>query len=185
MPDFKLLRSWIRIAPAIPAVLIAMFLTGAASAQTACVRCFGPEQVYRCEAVSDLAVQENAVGFFCVSRIAAEHAHESCAVQRAGGNCNGVQVSYAYDEQPGGLLAPGGGQAGDAGTGQEPATLGEFTKETVDASARGVKNAGETIGNAANQAGNATADAIKGAGNAIGSATQKTLKCLGSALNDC
>jgi hypothetical protein len=185
MSDFNFPRSWIRVAATIPAVLMAALLAGSATAQTACVRCFGPEQVYRCEAVSDLPVEENAVGLFCVSRIAADHAHASCAVQRAGDGCEGVQVSYDYgDQQQTGLL-PEAAAADETGTGGEPATLGEFTKDTVDASARGVKKAGENIGNVASKAGSATADAIKDAGDAIGNATKKTLKCLGSALNDC
>jgi hypothetical protein len=167
------------------AVLCLAFLAGtAACAQTACVRCFGPEQVYRCAAVSNEAIPEQAVSLFCVAKIASEHVHESCATQRGVTDCDGLTVSYAYDERIGAAGLAGEGAGKRAGDG-EPATLGEFTKDTVSASARSAKKAGENIGAAASKAGAATSEAIKGAGSAIGNATKKTLKCLGSALNDC
>jgi hypothetical protein len=161
----------------------------AASEQTACVRCSGPEQVYRCVATAEQPIPDQAVGFFCVSRIASEHSHESCAVQRGAAACDGLSVSYLYDDNAGAspLAADssGGDNPASHNANGEPATLGEFTKDTVRASAQSAKTAGENLGSAANKAGTATTDAIKNAGNAIGTATKKTLKCLGSALNDC
>jgi hypothetical protein len=168
------------------AALCLAFLAGtAACAQTACVRCFGPEQVYRCAAVSNEAIADQAVKLFCVAKIASEHAHESCAIQRGVTDCEGLTVSYAYDETIAASTPLVGDGAGNRIGDDEPATLGEFTKDTVSASARSAKKAGENIGAAASKAGTATSEAIKGAGNAIGNATKKTLKCLGSALNDC
>lgn len=154
--------------------------------EVACVICTGPDQTYRCEVTGDAATAAST-GLFCASRIAGEHAHESCAVQRASADCTGLVVTYAYRED---------GANGTAAVAEppaepkevdksEPKTLGEFTKDTVEGSAHAVKKAGENIGSAANKAGKATTDAIKGAGTAIGNATKKTLKCLGSALNDC
>lgn len=170
-----------------PAATLCLALLGgsAASAQTACVRCFGPEQVYRCEARSEQAIPEQAVGLFCVSKIASEHAHESCGIQRGATLCDGLAVSYPYDETMGASEPPVDEGPQNRNSDGEPATLGEFTKDTVSASAKSAKKAGENIGEAASKAGSATSDAIKGAGNAIGNATKKTLKCLGSALNDC
>jgi hypothetical protein len=170
-----------------PAATVCLtLLTGsAASAQVACVQCSGPEQIYRCEATADQPIPSQTLGLFCVSRIAGEHAHEICGVQRGATVCGGLPVSYVYDENFGTSADGSGGNAPNRTANDEPATLGEFTKDTVSASAKTAKNAGENIGSAASKAGAATTDAIKGAGNAIGNATKKTLKCLGSALNDC
>ncbi len=167
------------------AVCLALLTGSAALAQVACVQCSSPEQVYRCEATADEPIPNQAVGLFCVSRIASEHAHETCGVQRGVTNCGGLSVSYVYDENFGTSAGASGESAQNRTPNGEPATLGEFTKDTVRASAKSAKNAGENIGNAASKAGSVTTDAIKGAGNAIGNATKKTLKCLGSALNDC
>jgi hypothetical protein len=167
------------------AVCLILLAASAASAQSVCVQCWGPEQLYRCEATADQPIPDQTVGLFCVSRIAGEHAHESCGVQRGAKLCDGLSVTYAYDENSGGSAPAGGDDAPKRNANGEPATLGEFTKDTVSASAQSAKNAGENIGNAASKAGSATTDAIKGAGTAIGNATKKTLKCLGSALNDC
>ncbi len=51
-----------------PAATVCLVLLAdtAAWAQTACVRCSGPEQVYRCDVSSDGAVTDQAVGFFCL-----------------------------------------------------------------------------------------------------------------------
>jgi hypothetical protein len=167
------------------ALCLSLLIGSAASAQIACVQCSGPEQVYRCEATTDQAIPNQAVGLFCVSRIASEHAHESCGVQRGATVCSGLPVSYVYDENFGTSVGASGESARNRTPNGEPATLGEFTKDTVNASAKSAKNAGENIGSAASKAGSVATDAIKGAGNAIGNATKKTLKCLGSALNDC
>jgi hypothetical protein len=169
-----------------PAALLCLGIlaASAASAEVACVQCSGPEQLYRCEITADHAIPDQAVGMFCVSRIASEHAHESCGAQRAATVCGGVSVSYVYDENTGPSDASATNPQGRTEN-DEPETLTEFTKDTVNASAQSAKNAGDNIGNAASKAGTATTDAIKGAGNAIGNATKKTLKCLGSALNDC
>ena len=168
------------------ALYLGIFAASGASAEVACVQCSGPDQLYRCEVKVDQAIPDQAVGLFCVSKIASEHAHETCGAQRAATVCGGVPVSFVYDENLGAASAVDANweKTGER-TGGEPATLSEFTKNTVDASAKSAKNAGENIGNAASKAGAATTDAIKGAGNAIGNATKKTLKCLGSALNDC
>jgi hypothetical protein len=181
-------RRLVRDIPPAAALCLALLTAAAASAQTACVQCSGPEQVYRCEATSDQPMPNQAVGLFCVARIASEHAHESCAVQRGATVCVGLAVTYVYDQNIGTSAPAADGDGGDAPNrtaNGEPATLGEFTKDTVSASAKSAKAVGQNIGSAASKAGTATTDAIKGAGNAIGNATKKTLKCLGSALNDC
>ncbi len=163
-----------------------VLLSGAAAwAQTACVRCSGPEQVYRCDVSSDGAVTNQAVGFFCLSKIASEHTHGRCAVQRGAPVCEGLTVSYVYDENFGASDTVAVDRAPNRTRNGEPATLGEFTKDSVEASAKSAKKAGENIGEAASKAGSVTSNAIKSAGSAIGTATKKTLRCLGSALNDC
>ena len=153
----------------------------------ACIRCTEPEKIYRCHALSEAPLTAPAVEMFCAARIAGEYVHRSCAVQRGISDCEGFDVSYAYEEG----AALGERKRRDRRREEqwpaknEPQTLGEFTKDTVKGSADAVKKAGENLGNAASKAGKATTDAIEGAGAAIGNATKKTLKCLGSALNDC
>jgi hypothetical protein len=167
-----------------------MFLTfTTAGAQTSCVRCTSPDATYHCTAGSAEnaeAVPQKAAGLFCAAKVASEFGHQSCATQRESAACDGIAVTYAYDEQTApGASAPRWQESRQPGRKGEPETLGEFAKDTAEASGEAVKNAGETIGDAAENAGKATTDAIKGAGKAIGDATKKTLKCLGSALNDC
>lgn len=166
------------------------FLTiTAAGAQSSCVRCAGPDATYYCTAETPEgadAVPDKTAGLFCAAKLASEYGHQSCATQREASACEGVAVTYAYDEQATpGMASPRWQQPKPARSKDEPETLGEFAKDTARASGDAVKNAGETIGDAAENAGKATTDAIKGAGKAIGDATKKTLKCLGSALNDC
>lgn len=169
----------------VPVICLTLWTGPAAWAETACVRCSGPDQVYACEVTSNESIPEQAAGLFCVAKIAGEHAHELCAVQRGAKACDGMTVTYGYDGNFGASNASAASGWHDRTAADEPATLGEFTKEAVSASAKSAKKAGENIGEAASKAGTATSDALKGAGSAIGNATKKTLKCLGSALNDC
>ncbi len=167
-----------------------IFLTiTAAGAQSSCVRCTSPDATYHCTAESAEhagAVPEKAAGLFCAARVASEYGHQSCATERGATACDGIAVTYAYDEQAApGASAPRWQEPEQTRRKDEPETLGEFAKDTAEASGEAVKNAGETIGDAAKNAGKATTDAIRGAGKAIGDATKKTLRCLGSALNDC
>jgi hypothetical protein len=183
MPFSKALSYHSRRHTTAMAALAAMRISHPALAQSVCVHCTGPDQDYVCNVSAEGFIPAKPIGLFCASKIAGEHSHESCAVQNTPTACTGVEVSYVYRaDSPGSLAAEP--QDVNAAPG-EPATLGEFTKDTVNASAKSVKKAGENIGEAASNAGSATANAIKGAGNAIGDATKKTLKCLGSALNDC
>ena len=66
-------------------------------------------------------------------------------------DCGGLPVSYVYDENFGTSADGGDDIAPNRTVNGEPATLGEFTKDTVGASAESVKNAGENIGNAASK----------------------------------
>ena len=165
-----------------------MFLVAAdACAQSSCVTCTGPDSTYYCTAQSSEEIPEKTAGLFCAARIAEAYGHQSCATRRDVPACDGVAVSFAYEQQatPGLNAQRWDDPAKARKPEEEPQTLGEFAQDTAEASGEAVKNAGETIGDAAKTAGKATTDAIKGAGKAIGDATKKTLKCLGSALNDC
>lgn len=164
-----------------------MFYSPIAQAQTVCVQCSEPEATYLCQPLTDSSLPLPAAEFFCVSQVAKQKEHKVCSLQRGRKDCEGELVSYAYD---GGIGndAPVHFNDGDeekTPKQTEPSTLGEFTKRTIDSSSRAAKKAGENIGNVASGASQATTDAIKDAGKAIGDATKKTLKCLGSALNDC
>jgi hypothetical protein len=149
-----------------------------ADSKLACVRCSGPEQTYRCRAMSEETVPPQAVNFFCMSQIARDHVHESCAVVRNASECNGQDVSYVYQDGVDGPDLAAGGQAAVA---PGPATVSEMTKGTFDATAK----AGKAVGDATVKAGQAVGNATAKAGQAVGDATKRTLKCLGSALNDC
>jgi hypothetical protein len=161
----------------------------AAHAQTICVRCTGPEATYRCQATAETQAAEDAIGLFCVSKLAKERGHQSCATERGAAECDGPLVEFAYDQAaaPEEFVAGAAGEAPPGGPPEsgEPETLADLTEDAVDDSAKKMKKAGETLGDAARNAGQATTNALKGAGKMIGNATEKTLKCLGSALNDC
>jgi hypothetical protein len=159
-------------------------LASPSAAQTACIRCTGPEAIYICTVTSEEPFRDKAAGLYCASKLAADRQHRSCAASREGDPCaGGVSLSFAYnagrDDAPMTTPAadpqPAEKQAKkEPDKNGEPETLVDLTKETVDGSVNAVKKAGK-----------ATGDAIKDTGKAIGDATKKTLKCLGSALNDC
>jgi hypothetical protein len=130
-----------------------------AEASFACVRCTGPDQTYRCRAMSDETVPAEAVRYFCMAQIARENVHESCTALRNGVNCNGTDVSYVYQD---GVADQPVEAKGTSGEPKSP-TLGEMTVK-----------AGQAVGETAAKAGQAVTDA-----------TRRTLKCLGTALNGC
>jgi hypothetical protein len=134
--------------------------TAHAEASFACVRCTGPAQTYRCRAMSDETVPAEAVRYFCMAQIAREHVHESCTALRNGVNCNGMDVSYVY--QDGVADQP---VESDRAAGEEAKKPG-----LADMTLR----AGQAVGETAAKAGQAVTDA-----------TRRTLKCLGTALNGC
>lgn len=170
------------------ALALAVFsaVSTAAVAGTACVICAAPDETYRCDVSAEQTLPAHVTGLYCVSRIAKDYHHASCAAARGQTVCDGLAVSYAYEERLGpNAAAANQAVSADEAAKREPETLTEMTKDGVDASASAVKKAGENIGEAASKAGKATTDALKNAGKAIGDATKKTFKCLGSALNDC
>ncbi len=154
---------------------------------TVCVRCSGPEAVYSCDTGDDLRAPERSAGLFCASRIARDYGHESCATQRGSADCGGQRVRYDYPEHSDPAIKTNKESDSSESNSdiafrkREPETLRELATDTIETSKNTIKKTGENIG----EAGKATRDAIKDAGEAIGTATQKTLRCLGSALNDC
>lgn len=131
-----------------------------ADSRSACVRCSGPDQTYRCNVMSDETVAADAVRYFCMSQIAREHVHESCAVLRGAASCDGVDLSYVYqDGVDGQAIATGAIPSVSSGDNKEPGTLADITRPAFEASVK--------------------------AGQAVGEATKRTWKCLGSALNGC
>jgi hypothetical protein len=131
-----------------------------AESRSACVRCAGPDQTYRCNVMSDEAVAADAVRYFCMSQIAREHVHESCAVLRGAASCDGVDLSYVYqDGVDGQAVVTDALPPPSSGDNTEPGTLADMTRPAFEASMR--------------------------AGKAVSEATKRTLKCLGSALNGC
>ena len=149
-----------------------------------CVKCFGPEQTYNCAAMADRPISQGELQMFCVSRLALDYAHRGCGVEREAPECVGKTIIYAYESE---TAAPASALAKDrlASAEREPATLGEFAEEAVASSKSSMSKMGKSIGDAARNAGEATVNNVQKAGNAIGQVTRRTLKCLGSALNDC
>jgi hypothetical protein len=131
-----------------------------AGTQTACVRCSGPERIYRCNVMSDDTVPSEATRYFCMSQIARDHVHESCSVLRGAASCDGVDVGYVYQDgagdQPTGSARAAPSAPAEA---NEPGVLADITRSAVEASIK--------------------------AGQVVGEATKRTWKCLGAALNGC
>lgn len=177
--------------PGLGAVLILIFgmLSLDAAERSVCVKCFGPEQVYNCGATTDRSISERELQMFCISRLALDYAHQTCGVERGETQCEGKTIIYAYESETALPTVPltNDGSAiaeNEVGSG-EPATLGEFTKEAVDSSKNTISQVGKKFGDAARDAGETTVNSVQDAGKAISNATQKTLKCLGSALKEC
>jgi hypothetical protein len=149
-------------------VLLCSAAPVSADSEMACVRCTGPDQTYRCRAMSEDTVPSQALSYFCMSQIARDNVHESCAVVRNASQCDGRDVSYVYQDGVGDIPATAGTETPPAE--KAPGTVADMTRSTVEATVK---------------AGKAVGDATVKAGQAVGNATKRTLKCLGSALNGC
>jgi hypothetical protein len=184
----------------ISAILIssALALCGAvplASAQEYCVVCTSPEANYRCivESAPDTAVPAARGQLLCITELARSGNHASCSVGRtSAGPCTGETRTVMFTRAADEALPPIGEppqettQAGEPARAvgapvppeppvdEPPQTVEELAKETVEASGKGLKKAGEAV-----------TDTAKSTGKAVGSAVSKTWKCVTSLFSDC
>lgn len=172
---------------------VACALGTAAAAQEYCVVCFDPPARYRCMVGFDpgTAPSPSRAQFVCITELARTGQHASCAVGRTSTEpCDGDVQSVFVPSTSGAPLppamqtqepvAPSPAPPGET-TAQEPGepppasdappeTVEELAKQTVEASGKGLKKAGEAV-----------SDTAKSAGDAV----SKTWKCLSSLFSDC
>lgn len=190
---------------AVPMLALALVaVTGAAAAGEVCVRCDQPFALYRCEVVHPDAGPGTPVGFLCITELAKRHGHATCGVGAAGGEgCAGERVvltpapdrplpvaarppvapvagegdAAAAPENAGAAVAESEKPGGDG----QPKTVEELAKSTAEASQKGLKNAGDSVVDAAKK----TGEVIGETGEVIGSAAKKTWRCLSSLFGNC
>lgn len=163
--------------PILLAMLLAtafVWLTPPAMARNAvyCVTCKNPDQSYRCKITGVGSRPHDALKLYCVIRTAKEGHHGSCKATKATTACPGVMKVFSYDgpSLPEGLTddprvhklkkrAAEDKRAFETPTGDEPKTLFELGGRAVDASRKGLRNAGSAIGVSSSDEAPATANA--------------------------
>jgi len=172
---------------------MACALCTVAAAQEYCVVCFDPPARYRCVVGSDpgTAPSPSRAQFVCITELARTGQHASCAVGRTSTEpCDGDVQSVFVPSTSGAPLPPAmqaqepvapSPAPPDETTAEVPGepppasdappeTVEELAKQTVEASGKGLKKAGEAVNETAKSAGNAVS---------------KTWKCLSSLFSDC
>lgn len=140
--------------------MLALFATSAEAANTDyCVTCKGPNETYRCRVQGSGAGPSDALKLYCVVRTAKEGGHASCSAKKATSGCVGLVKVYTYD----GPALPErvtsdprvrdlsrkierNREAFEDPRGDGPKSLFELGGRAVDASRRGLRNAGSAIG---------------------------------------
>lgn len=149
--------------PFIAALFIAATAPVGGAAQVAstdyCVTCKGPAETYRCRVQGREATPSDALKLYCVIRTAKEGGHASCSAKKATTGCVGLVKVYSYD----GPALPENissdprvrdlnrkiereQRAYEEPSGDAPSSLFELGGRAVDASRRGLRNAGSAIG---------------------------------------
>jgi hypothetical protein len=147
-------------------VLTADRAATAAPTKTVCVACVEPDRRYRCEVTADNSkIDARSLPLLCAAKIAHENGHSSCTALSGVKDCNGVVKVYGSADlaSPAEAAAPTSGDNDAEPNGEEPATVADMTKGTLDKSRENMRKAGEAVDNAA-----------KGA-----------LRCLGLSGGDC
>ena len=124
-----------------------------------CVTCKSPNETYRCRVTGSGAKASDALKLYCVIRTAKEGNHASCAAEKATAACVGLVKVYTYDgpSLPDNLTSDPRVRElqqrveRDQRTfkepdGEEPTSLFELGGRAVDASKKGLRNAGSAIG---------------------------------------
>ena len=183
----------VRISTAV--IFVICGLAFKASAQEYCVTCTGPPAVYRCTIAAEAgtAVPPSRGRLLCITELAQSGNHASCSVGRTAAEpCSGeprtVMFTSAAEEAlppigeqhpgPAELESPAAAEGEPPPTDPPdeapPQTVEELAKETVEASGKGLKKAGEAV-----------SDGAKSTGEAVGNAVSKTWKCMTSLFSDC
>lgn len=128
-----------------------------AAAADYCVTCKNPDETYRCRVTGIKAT--DALKLYCVIRTAKEGNHASCKAERATADCVGLVKVYAYDGPalPEELTSDPrvremrerverDQRTFQEPEGEAPKSLFELGGRAVDASRRGLRNAGSAIG---------------------------------------
>ena len=124
-----------------------------------CVTCKGPDEIYRCRVTGENIKPSDALKLYCVIRTAKEGNHASCSAEKATSACVGLVKVYTYDgpSLPQGLTSDPrvrelnrkverDRRTFEEPSGKEPKSLFELGGRAVDASRKGLKNAGSAIG---------------------------------------
>jgi hypothetical protein len=178
-------------------MLVICGMANEASAQEYCVTCTGPDATYRCSIASEpgTALPPSRGQLFCISELAKKGNHSSCSVGRSQGEpCAGeprtviLTPAAAEELPPIGTTepVPAGPESPAVADGvpppaepppptdAPPQTVEELAKQTVEASGKGIKKAGEAV-----------SEGAKSTGDAVGNAVSKTWKCMTSLFSDC
>ncbi len=124
-----------------------------------CVTCKGPAGTYRCRVRGSGVKASDALKLYCVVRTAKEGGHASCSAKKASSDCAGPMKVYNYDGPalPERLTSDPrirelsrkmkrSRQTFEEPSGDEPKSLYELGGRAVDASRRGLRNAGSAVG---------------------------------------
>jgi len=143
---------------ALGAAALGLFVSFAQAADY-CVTCKNPDETYRCRVTGTGAKANDALKLYCVIRTAKEGNHASCSAQKATAACVGLVKVYTYDgpSLPEGLTSDPrmrelnrkverNQQTFEQPKGAEPKSLFELGGRAVDASRKGLRNAGSAIG---------------------------------------
>src|SRR5680860_885350 len=143
---------------ALGAAALGLFVS-AAQAADYCVTCKGPDETYRCRVTGTGAKANDALKLYCVIRTAKEGNHASCSAQKATAACVGLVKVYTYDgpSLPEALTSDPrvrelkskverNQQTFEEPNGAEPKSLFELGGRAVDASRKGLRDAGSAIG---------------------------------------
>jgi hypothetical protein len=174
-----------------------------------CVTCAAPAAMYACtiEGAPPDGPSDPRAQLFCIQELARQGGHETCSVPRSAPSpCPGVMrvvaapglaspvavvppsepqdpsagLPAAEDAVPVEPAAAGKGVA-TAPKPKEPRTVEELASQTVDASKKGFKKAGDAVTGTAEKAG----QGVEKAGSAVGTAAKKTWHCLTSFFSEC
>jgi len=138
----------------------------AAAAADFCVTCKNPDETYRCRVTGSGVKASDALKLYCVIRTAKEGNHASCKAKKATSACVGLVKAYTYDGPaiPETLTSDPrvrelkqqveqDQRQFQEPTGEEPSSLFELGGRAVDASKKGLRNAGSAIGIGASESG--------------------------------
>jgi len=192
----------------VAAAMLGLGLSQPAAALEYCVTCEGPPAMYRCviDGTEEGPGNNPSVSLYCISQMAKQGGHESCAVSRgAPFPCPGLTAIIKQTanlptmaEPPPGVppphpsaTAPHPAESAASPVPQPPPekqapdkvpqTVEELANQTVKSSKQGLEKAGEAIGGTAKKAG----EQIGNAGSAIGNAASQTWTCITSLFSSC